>query len=337
MSHPNVSTPVLPVQSLFARLRQNSWPCLLILPTVIAFVLFLCVLVNADARSLATSLEQPTLTVRSAPLSANATVVTPTFTAQYFGGPKNTTSVAVGDLNGDGALDIVQGNSGEPSIVYWNDGAGGFVAGPQLSGVYSKTTSIAVGDLNGDGALDIVQGNSDGASVVYWNDGKGGFTRTIELTGSTKSVAVGDLNGDGVLDIVLSNPSWSLSVVYWNDGKGSLAVTSTLGEQGGSVAVGDLDGDGVLDIAVVNTWGLVVYWNDGKGKFTASDPRSIPFCSYLTSIAVGDLDGNGTLDIVAGANSLPLWPMSNSAPNCMFWNKGRREFTRTFLSVQKAI
>src|SRR5829696_1080961 len=81
----------------------------------------------------------------------------PAFALSAFGGSDQTKSVALGDLNGDGALDIVKGEYRQ-SLIFLNDGHGHFADG-SLFGSANNTLSVALGDLNGDGALDIVQGN----------------------------------------------------------------------------------------------------------------------------------------------------------------------------------
>ena len=72
---------------------------------------------------------------------------------------ERTTSVAVGDLNGDAKLDIVFGNLGQRSRVYLNKGDGTFHFGKDLSTYADYTTSVALADLDGDGDLDLVVGN----------------------------------------------------------------------------------------------------------------------------------------------------------------------------------
>jgi hypothetical protein len=175
--------------------------------------------------------------------------------------------VAVGDLNGDGFLDIVEGNWEQQNMVYLNDGEGGFNMSSSF-GNSDFTVSIALGDLNADGFLDIVTGNG-GQNVIYLNDGDGGFTTGSSFIGrNTFIVLVGDLNADGLLDIIEGN-SGPQNVVYLNDGEGGFTTSSLFGGTNNteSVALGDLNGDGFLDIVEGNLGQQnVSYLNDGEER-----------------------------------------------------------------------
>ncbi len=85
----------------------------------------------------------------------------------------NTYAVEFADLNHDGYLDIVEGNSNQLNKYYLNDGHGNFPVGHSLgpSTDTMDTRSIAVGDVNRDGWLDIVAGNYSQSDVVYINKG----------------------------------------------------------------------------------------------------------------------------------------------------------------------
>src|SRR5262249_50814009 len=102
--------------------------------------------------------------------------VAPTFAfpTQLPGTGRSTYGVAPGDLNGDGALDLVLGNNGQHSQVLLNrnDGTGAFAQPIDLDpqGDPRRTQSVAVGDLNGDGALDIVLGNT--SETIVMTDGQ---------------------------------------------------------------------------------------------------------------------------------------------------------------------
>src|SRR3972149_8930774 len=88
--------------------------------------------------------------------------------------PDSTISVAVGDMDNDGDLDIVTGNVFKQNFVYLNDGAGNFVNRRSFGTGADATWSVAVGDMDGDGDLGIIAGNF-GQNVVYLNEGEGGI------------------------------------------------------------------------------------------------------------------------------------------------------------------
>src|SRR6266446_3050476 len=112
-------------------------------------------------------------------------------------------SVAVGDFNGDGKLDLAVANfdSNDISVLLGN-GDGSFQAALTFA-AGSSPVSVAVGDFNGDGKLDLAVANSGSSypSVLLGN-GDGTFQAALSFAGrsGTSSVAVGDFNGDGKLD-----------------------------------------------------------------------------------------------------------------------------------------
>ena len=253
-----------------------------------------------------------------------AAAFTPTFSAFYFGNPENSTSVRVGDLNGDGAMDIVQGNNGQPTKIFFNDGMGGLEAGVPIGGAY-WTTSIALGDMNDDGALDIVQGNGCQyqsqwvcqQSLVYLNDGHGLFSTTVPFASTAYGVeklALGDMNNDKHLDIVAISRLTN-TLIFLNSAHGGWTETTFGTQLDEAVATGDLDDDGWLDIAA----GGYVYWNQRNGTFIS---MTVYGTDWTSSIAVGDLNNDGLLDFVRE---------SSCGSGCgygtkVYWNIGNRQF-----------
>ena len=120
----------------------------------------------------------------------------------------DTWSVAWGDWDDDGDLDLAAGNYGSANRVYSNDGLG---QATSLASVWASadsdaTFSVAWGDWDGDGDLDLAAGNSGNVNRVYENDGLGlansltsAWTSADAVT--TRSVAWGDWDGDGDLDL----------------------------------------------------------------------------------------------------------------------------------------
>jgi hypothetical protein len=114
-----------------------------------------------------------------------------------------TAGVSIGDLDGDGALDLVFASGGHTAAIDYlllNDGRGAFPVMRPLGDARDRSFSAALADLDGDGSLDIVIGNQDpDPKVSYLDDGKGHFH-----PGSTygrpewpgRAAGLADLNGD---------------------------------------------------------------------------------------------------------------------------------------------
>ncbi len=121
---------------------------------------------------------------------------------------ENTLSVAVGDVDKDGDLDVVLGNVGQPNRVYVNNGAGAFSYLSQFSSSYG-VMELKLGDVDNDGDLDAVYVSSQGKSTdarVYLNDGTGTFSFHSTFAsggGYMLALDLGDVNNDGWLDVVI--------------------------------------------------------------------------------------------------------------------------------------
>ena len=213
-------------------------------------------------------------------------------------------SVAVGDFNGDGKLDLAVANEFSYTVtILLGNGDGTFTptADSPATGVYPY--SVAVGDFNGDGKLDLAVANEGSDTVtILLGSGDGEFTPAASPgTGSGPvSVAAGDFNGDGKLDLAVTNYfSDTVTILLGNgDGTFTAAASPATGANPNSVAVGDFNGDGKLDLAVANHGSatVTILLGNGNGTFTAA-AQSPATGSEPYSVAVGDFNGDGRLDL----------------------------------------
>ncbi|MGI4875566.1 MAG: FG-GAP-like repeat-containing protein [Janthinobacterium lividum] len=228
----------------------------------------------------------------------------------------NPRSVAVGDVNGDGNLDMVVASystttyPNSPVSIRLGDGAGGF-SGSQTVNVDANPTVLVLGDLDGDGDLDLVTANENTSLSIRLNDGLGNFSGTLNLNTfnaniTPMSVALGDLDGDGDLDIVAGTSNGTI-LLRFNAGNATFntgAVNISRGSSPQSVALGDVDNDGALDLLTVNNASsgfLSVSLGDGNGNFGSSKP-GVSVGSNPRSLVLGDVDGDGDLDAVTANN-----------------------------------
>ncbi|MFZ1754074.1 MAG: FG-GAP-like repeat-containing protein, partial [Caldilineaceae bacterium] len=138
----------------------------------------------------------------------------------------STDSVALGDVDGDGDLDLVVGNFSQTNRLYLNNGTTdpwNGVSGSDITSDSHGTFAVTLGDVDGDGDLDLVAGDWNQPNRLYLNNGTAdpwnGVTG-MDITSDshdTRSVALGDVDGDGDLDLVVGNGSQT-NRLYLNDG-----------------------------------------------------------------------------------------------------------------------
>ena len=166
-------------------------------------------------------------------------------------------SIATGDFNGDGKLDLAVANYGSDAVtILLGQGDGSFTAAASPA-TGSEPTSLAVGDFNGDGKADLaVTDEGSNTVTILLGNGDGTFAAGASPgTGSKPSfVTVADFDGDGKPDLAVTNSGSNTAVVLLGNGDGTFTKTATAstGAHPLSVAAGDFNGDGKPDLAAAN-------------------------------------------------------------------------------------
>ena len=177
-----------------------------------------------------------------------------------------TTGFSLGDVDGDGNIDVmVQDQDGKQIILGLGDGTGAFdFSNGKTVALDSQPQASHLSDLNDDGNLDLLVARHQ-YLTTFTGDGNGNFSEVEELatdevkrTGGLSIVA--DLNDDGIKDYISAARDAATVSVFQGDGDGSFTLAESISVSGKAYGVvsGDFDGDGAADFAVgTNTAGNV--------------------------------------------------------------------------------
>lgn len=257
-------------------------------------------------------------------------------TTQSFGATTGTTTsndFQVGDVDGDGNLDLVMLIQAEVAgfptgyntyLRYRLGNGDGTFANPSTAAATLIETntetapqvrdySLQLGDLDGDGADEMIvyddkqrlptSSGVDNPVGFYVYDSTYSLIDTDTTPGFVPNMetgVVGDIDGDGKEDLVVENSATGDIYVALGQAGGALGAFTNIGSpSGGANAqdyyLEDIDADGDLDLILVGS-DLNIRLNDGAGNFSESQAISIGYAAKDARFK--DVDGDGLIDIV---------------------------------------
>lgn len=235
-------------------------------------------------------------------------------------------AIAFGDVNNDGACDIVTADYtlGNISILLWSISGNDWwrkdwALAPGCCGV-------AIGDANNDGMKDIVVVNNltNQLTILLWNVSRNNWTQLNYGVGdSPDSVAIGDANNDHLNEIVETNYednntwifTWNLISQTWN------IKSVNTGKGPGTVKIEDPDNDGMNEIVIANRLDkniIGLQWSGLISDWTTDFTWALGY--KPSDLAIGDANNNGMKDIV-------VVNQENNSISILLWNVPANNWT----------
>ena len=223
--------------------------------------------------------------------------------------------LALGDVDGDGDLDLVigarTGTIGNNIRIFRNDN-GIFNLNPiWITTIQADTPIIEFGDLNNDGKLDLAVGSRETRTYVFLNSGNSLLPNPHWVSpnvAETTAVKWADLDTDGDLDLIISNSDQS-DEIYINDngnlsGRNNWNVGSSVSED---IVIFDTNNDGLLDVFAVVSSGPNLLYLSEEDSDSDQVPDTLDVFDYNPTQAF-DTDSDGYGDNLNGStgDSCPL-------------------------------
>lgn len=260
-------------------------------------------------------------------------------TASYPTGDRPRNS-AVGDLNGNGWLDVVVGSAMGSRISFFENTTTALGSEPELTprglvtlgGSMSEASEIQIADFDGDGLMDVIIGGRE-ISVLrakVWQEQLDPENYSLHQLGeSVSSIAVSDLNGNGLPDIIAAPFQGSVQIYANESVPGAIDVQDPLTLAADNpvsvVAAEDLNGDGKPDVLRASGDRIYLFENTTtNGEIAFADPSILTASAteQIFEIGATDVSGDGVPDIWIATDDRGMMFAQNSG--------GEGEFGKRF-------
>lgn len=236
------------------------------------------------------------------------------------------------DIDSDGDLDLLLGDSDGTFIYYQNDGNGNYIEQTGMNNPFEglgmgNRTSPQIIDVDKDGHLDLISGEQLGKILYYKNDGSGNYSQQTGVANPFDAIDIGyfsapqliDVDKDGDLDLIIGEQFGTI-IYYENDGNNTYTQRTGSDNPFDGIDVGfdsspqllDTDKDGDLDVICGELSGIIFYFENQKPvpilpTFCTKTGNDNPFngvsVGYYATPKLVDFDGDGDIDFLCGDDS----------------------------------
>jgi len=228
--------------------------------------------------------------------------------------------VTLGDLNGDGKLDLGIADHDSYLIrLFLGDGKGGFAAAETPAVMTSDgrrphTHGLVFHDVNADRKLDLLAVNSEDDNVsVLLGNGRGGFAPVegspFRVGRSPYPLTIEDMDGDAKLDLLTPNVEGGDVSILVGDGRGHFAPSGwspvNVGDRGYFIATGDFNQDNRPDFVVSHddSTRISVWLDNGLQGFQRAPTSPLDIGNRGFQVAVVDINQDSRMDLVVASNT----------------------------------
>jgi flagellar hook assembly protein FlgD len=266
--------------------------------------------------------------------NGSATAWTKRSIASTFDGAE---AVWVGDVDGDGDLDVVGAANLGDKIWWWENanGSGTSWTRHRVGAGFDGAHEVSAADIDGDGDLDFLAVAENDDDVMWWENrqagrsvANGAETTIDSFFDGASDVYAADIDGDGDMD-VLGAAGTADDIAWWENtaGDGSAWTEKTIDgsfDAASDVFAADMDGDGDLDVlGAASTADDIAWWENTAGNGSAWTEHTVDG-SFDGAFAVyaADIDGDGDVDVLGAAitaDDIAWW--ENTAGDGSAWTK----------------